>query len=58
MNKRTANKFKKEKQQEKARQRKLEKQILHYIRSKRTTEAGLLMERYKKRYGSIDKIKN
>tara|TARA_R100000700_G_scaffold20988_1_gene27747 strand:+ start:359 stop:535 length:177 start_codon:yes stop_codon:yes gene_type:complete len=58
MNKRTANKLKKEKQQEKARQRKLEKQILHYIRSKRTTEAGLLMERYKKRYGSIDKIKN
>ena len=55
MNKRKANRLKREKQQEKAKQRKLEKQILHYIRSKRTTEAGLLMERYKKRYGNINK---
>ena len=51
--KRKARLRKLKKQQEKAKKIKLEKKILHFIRSNKIVEAGLLMERYKERYGKI-----
>lgn len=53
MNKKKARLKKLKKQEEKAKKIKLKKQILHFIRSKRIVEAGLLMERYKERYGDL-----
>jgi len=53
LNKRQANKRKRELQQTKAKQRKLKKQILWYIKMNRMREVGFLMERYKARYGKI-----
>ena len=52
-NKRKATKRKRELQKARAVQKKLKRQILHYIRCKRNVEAGLLMERYKNRYGAL-----
>tara|TARA_R110002012_G_scaffold301709_1_gene502129 strand:- start:136 stop:312 length:177 start_codon:yes stop_codon:yes gene_type:complete len=51
--KRKARLRKLKKQQEKAKKIKLKKKILHFIRSNKIVEAGLLMERYKERYGKI-----
>ena len=45
--KRKARLRKLKKQLEKAKKIKLEKKILHFIRSNKIVEAGLLMERYK-----------
>mgnify|MGYP003657496173 FL=1 len=51
--KRKARLRKLKKQLEKSKKIKLEKKILHFIRSKKIVEAGLLMERYKERYGKL-----
>ena len=54
-NKRKANARKRLKQQEagiiRRDKKKLKKQILHLVRSNKTTEAGFLMQRYKSKYG-------
>ena len=54
-NKRKANARKRLKQQEsgiiRRGKKKLKKQILHLIRSNKTTEAGLVMQKYKSKYG-------
>ena len=46
------------KQLEKAKKNKLKKKILHFIRLNKITEAGLLMERYKERYGDLKNESN
>ena len=51
--KRKARLRKLKKQLEKSKKIKLEKKILHFIRSKKIVEAGLLMERYKEKYGNL-----
>ena len=55
MNKRKANARKRLKQQQdgviRRDKKKLKKQILHFIRSDKTTEAGMLMQKYKNKYG-------
>ena len=54
-NKRKANARKRLKQQEsgiiRRDKKKLKKQILHLVRSNKTTEAGFIMQRYKSKYG-------
>ena len=57
-NKRKARLRKLKKQQEKAKKIKLEKKILHFIRSNKIVEAGFLMERYKERYGNLKNESN
>jgi len=55
MNKRKANARKRLKQQEagiiRRDKKRLKKQILHLIRSNKTTEAGFVMQKYKSKYG-------
>ena len=54
-NKRKANAKKRLKQQQdgviRRDKKKLKKQILHLIRSNKTTEAGFVMQKYKSKYG-------
>ena len=52
-NKRQANKRKREKQKLNAEKRRLQKRIKHLIKFKRTVEAGILIQRYKSKYGEI-----
>jgi hypothetical protein len=54
-NKRQANQKKREKVKLNTEKRKLQKQIEHLIKIKKTSEAGMLMQRYKSKYGEIDK---
>ena len=54
-NKRQAKQRKREKVKLDTEKRKLKKQIRHLIKIKKTTEAGMLMQMYKSKYGGIDK---
>ncbi len=54
-NKRQANQRKREKVKLNTEKRKLQKQIKHLIKINKTSEAGMLMQRYKSKYGGIDK---
>ena len=54
-NKRQANQRKKEKVKLNTEKRKLQKQIKHLIKINKTSEAGMLMQRYKSKYGGMDK---
>ena len=54
-NKRQANQRKREKVKLNTEKRKLQKQIEHLIKINKTSEAGMLMQRYKSKYGGIDK---
>ena len=54
-NKRQAKQRKREKVKLDTEKRKLKKQIRHLIKIKKTTEAGMLMQRYKSKYGGMDK---